>query len=690
MRRSSARGFALTVAIGGLVVACGGGGSSAGGQQSVSQWPYYTPSPSVVSDREWQTYAAYEAADLLQFLVYLPTTMDMISHGLDAYLPAAALAGVRHFQGQLRRVSVTGGAGREQADWTDPDTGIRWTGSSDNHGASLQGRGGNTDLTVSVEDTIRGSADGFTGHLWITAKGTLDVADVNSGWDFAGGSLGTTREAGIAIVDHQFKIAQVLKDGALTYSGQIRDQTTWQHRLGGSWVTTTRQEFSLTNLHGTADRGEDSFTGNLTSRTGMPTGEGLFWVAHSSHFDADLKQGTDRYRLTRLNAADRLDFSNRASGQLNVTDDGTVSGSLKLSNGTAFAEFGGNLLDHTDVVDWTDDRPSESLQDQGVVVPGAGGAGGGPGSVGSLTLSNASIVPGTNTIAFEFVTNAASTSAQLMIAQNPGLDPLVFTSAPIASEGGVAEFVYDSSQPGWTALQPSTTYWWTVRDTETGDAAVNGPFSFSTLPNLLRLWAPADQSVVSVARGLEFEFDDSGPATSHRLLISQNAEFSPLVFSSASIAAGGGLVKFDYESTQPGWTALQPNTTYYWTVREESTGWLAGNGPFSFTTSAPPRLLQPADQSVVTATDSVVFEFANDGGPTSYQLVISESADFHSEFFGSMPISSSGGAVQVAAGNGQPFWRPLQPSTTYYWTVRDMETGDPASNGPFSFTTTAN
>lgn len=100
-------------------------------------------------------------------------------------------------------------------------------------------------------------------------------------------------------------------------------------------------------------------------------------------------------------------------------------------------------------------------------------------------------------------------------------------------------------------------------------SAPAGPVTYIVPPEPL---APSDNNQAQRVDEIGFEFQGVLGATEYVLQVSRNVNFTPLVFQSAPISTtSSGRLSFAFNSTQAGFSALAPNTQYFWRVGARST-----------------------------------------------------------------------------------------------------------------------
>ncbi|MDB5034344.1 MAG: hypothetical protein JWQ98_1585 [Chlorobi bacterium] len=221
----------------------------------------------------------------------------------------------------------------------------------------------------------------------------------------------------------------------------------------------------------------------------------------------------------------------------------------------------------------------------------------------------------------------------------------------------------------FSKLATGTRYYWRVlAGNDYGTGTWSQVWSFTTLvppPAATTLISPANDSS-GVALAYRLVWNSVAGATSYRVQMSKNADFSTSILDSAGVAG-----------TMQTFTGLTANTRYYWRVRGSNAG---GSAPWSdswsFTTAralTPPAmiaLISPADNA--TGIDqAIALTWTADPGATSYTIQISASADFSATMVDSTVSKASFALAGLAKG------------MRYYWRVQGSNAAGP---GPRSAT----
>ncbi|MEN6642489.1 MAG: hypothetical protein ABFE08_08595 [Armatimonadia bacterium] len=361
---------------------CGGGGSDNGGG-----WGAYTPPEDVAPAETRESWAAGNVGTTAMITMAAgeddPVNMgymlfglsepivvaidDSIGGGGGNAVPSRSLATRSHgspasFILRLINRAQAKGTGRSgvqtadttDLDWTDDEYGIHWTGTLAETETSLRlnihGVGTNTNVTVSLvmsettaSLTARGSvAQGIEWYNWDTG----DWDDSSDGK----GDINTTMNFSL---------------GATSGSGTITSNFSEFLMEDGEWteVFKGRGTCRLT-IRETDDQATLGFTWNPS--WGLRAGDGMYWQAFNASGEAefDYEEGYwgDDYSLTSLTLTETSELSDGMTTRLLVAANGDISGWLKNADGEIVANFTGNYLDSTGVIDWVDsDRPNDEL-----------------------------------------------------------------------------------------------------------------------------------------------------------------------------------------------------------------------------------------------------------------------------------------------------------------------------------------
>ena len=194
-------------------------------------------------------------------------------------------------------------------------------------------------------------------------------------------------------------------------------------------------------------------------------------------------------------------------------------------------------------------------------------------------------------------------------------------------------------------------YYWRIRAVNAdGNSAWSAIWYFQTSLEAPALIAPANMST-GMPFSLSLDWVDVGGATSYHLQVSKTSDFSNLIVNKTGIAATAFV--------QTG-NVLSPYTKYFWRVRAVNAN---GNGQWSaswyFTTFINnPALKSPLDNSTGQPL-SILLEWTNVAGASSYDLQLAESEDF-----GLMVMEENNLSALSYEYSG------LQHFKTYYWRVR--------------------
>jgi hypothetical protein len=222
-------------------------------------------------------------------------------------------------------------------------------------------------------------------------------------------------------------------------------------------------------------------------------------------------------------------------------------------------------------------------------------------------------------------------------------------SKPLINESGITNTDYTPS----LSLLNNTTYYWRVRTSnEAGTSGWSSVWNFTTriLPGKPTLSSPSNESTISSLKP-SFDWDDTSYATSYRIQVDNNSNFSSPEIDSS------GLTSSSYNYT----SNLLVNTQYYWRVQASN---VAGNGQWSnawwFRTPAPPSapsLSSPSNGVTISDSDDVTFSWNSISNATLYRLQVAKNSSFSPTEIDTILSSTSYTA-----------WN-LSNNTTYYWRV---------------------
>lgn len=252
---------------------------------------------------------------------------------------------------------------------------------------------------------------------------------------------------------------------------------------------------------------------------------------------------------------------------------------------------------------------------------------------------------------------------------------------------------YSTTSDFTTALQPNTTYYWTVvalnsvggsawaTETLSFTTASNGgaTVSLPTAPDLTTAVTPINGAVDVSNSHVDFDWQPVADATSYQIMIATEADIHNLN-TALLISYVTDLTDSSYIAT-----GLQPNTTYYWTVMAtNSAGSTWANSVLSFTTL--PNIPAVIDMSTATpshaasgVTTSLNFTWQAVADTTNYRFILSTQADL------TTPVVDTNVNTNSYSATG------LQANITYYWTVvANNAAGSTWANHTYSFTTVSN
>lgn len=208
------------------------------------------------------------------------------------------------------------------------------------------------------------------------------------------------------------------------------------------------------------------------------------------------------------------------------------------------------------------------------------------------------------------------------------------------------------------ALAQGTTYYWRVKAEKDGyNSSVSSTASFKTAtPDLSPVTLTSPASGATTTDGFSFSWSSIVGAT-YTLEIATSSAFSNIMFSATTTAVSYSSNNFDLDS----------NTTYYWRVKAEVSGYNSSTSEVRYFTTAKPTLSAVTLNSPiggVTVGDSFNFSWSAISGAT-YTLEISPLATFATIMF-----SSQTSATSVASSNFD-----FTENTKYYWRVVAEKSG---------------
>lgn len=249
----------------------------------------------------------------------------------------------------------------------------------------------------------------------------------------------------------------------------------------------------------------------------------------------------------------------------------------------------------------------------------------------------------------------------------------------LATDSLFTEIVTDQTLSGTSLsvgpLVGNTLHYWRVRGVNNlGQGTPSGAFSFRTTalttPPSPVLLSPAD-GAASLALPITLCWDSAARATSYRLQVAIDSNFSTLTYNDTS-SAGVRCRTF---------TFLLNSTRYYWRVSAtNAAGTSEWSARFSFVTLSPPAaptLIFPANfaEGVPAAP---IFNWSVPQNAVSYRLQVARDSQFTSIF------SDDSNLVNTSWQTG-----PLQSHTRYFWRVRATNSVGTSPWSPvFTFRTT--
>ncbi len=325
---------------------CGGGGGgipgfSQGGDQftppeNAMSTQQQTSTLATATVRGWLSNPQDISSDLLEPPIMLDSVENLFSFlGLTSQPSPPRPAGARSLVVQMTKAWLSGKlALRARAaqiiDWTDPQTGVHWTGTYEEtattHVLHATGTAQGTSLKVDLEEQLPATAFNLSLHLSGTAAADVQVEN--------------NTYAGKADIWVSYSVSAA--PGQAKVSGS--EGLEWSIPQGNDWLAVQRvvvqSELTLTLVAGvfTADLG-----GELTYAGWV--GGGVFWI----HVKGDVTaSGPD-------NASDWDAIvgywdgtaSNGMSAHVEFAQDGSVSGWVKSASGETMATVLGNI--HTQI-----------------------------------------------------------------------------------------------------------------------------------------------------------------------------------------------------------------------------------------------------------------------------------------------------------------------------------------------------
>lgn len=274
---------------------------------------------------------------------------------------------------------------------------------------------------------------------------------------------------------------------------------------------------------------------------------------------------------------------------------------------------------------------------------------------------------------FKWKTEATATSYRFDLSTSAGFGTFV------VSQSGLTDTTFIPASD----LDPEQEYFWRVRGTNgQGNGQFSAVFSFTTsvaAPGAPTLTAPEDGALAvsttptfiwgAVTQGLPVSSKGSTAADSYDLVVATDGNFNSLVVEQTGITA-----------TNYNGATLSHGVEYFWRVRGRND---AGPGPFSTTFSfitiagGPQQvaLLSPEDEE--TEVDlSPVLMWNSVSGAATYQVQVSEQANFLTVVFNRASVA--GTQTQVT---------DLDGLTEYFWRVRATNSGSENWSETWSFVT---
>lgn len=267
---------------------------------------------------------------------------------LDSFLP---LQSDQRLLALLQSAAKAGPAGKQVIpetffDWTDPETGLHWTGTVVESGGqlvpTLHGVGSGTDCTVTLRLVFElGSRLTLSGTATGPIKATLDV--------YENGAF--VEKPGRAILNGRFDLQAAMIPGQpVTLTSQTTLAADFQRWEDSQWRIYSRED-ARTNLAGTlADQG--SLTLNGTATEGFRLGAGLYWARHD--YRGELAGVLGEESELTYGFTDEVVFSDRKTGQVTITqtDEGPrFGGYLRAADGTTLGTLTGDPLP---LITWSD------------------------------------------------------------------------------------------------------------------------------------------------------------------------------------------------------------------------------------------------------------------------------------------------------------------------------------------------
>ena len=208
------------------------------------------------------------------------------------------------------------------------------------------------------------------------------------------------------------------------------------------------------------------------------------------------------------------------------------------------------------------------------------------------------------------------------------------------------------------ALAQGTTYYWRVKAEKSGySSSVSSTGSFKTAtPDLSPVSLTSPTSGATVNDGFNFSWS-SIVGASYTLEIAKAATFSTVLFSAKTTATSYSSNNFDLDS----------NTTYYWRVKAEVSGYNSSTSEIRYFTTAKPSLSAVTLNSPVggiVVDDSFNFSWSSISG-ANYTIEISPLATFATVMYSFFTSNNS-----IASSNFE-----FTDNTKYYWRVIAEKSG---------------
>ena len=262
--------------------------------------------------------------------------------------------------------------------------------------------------------------------------------------------------------------------------------------------------------------------------------------------------------------------------------------------------------------------------------------------------------------------SAGATSYRLQVDNNSDF------SSPFYNQAGLT-----ATEQAVSGLANGTTYYWRVNASNaSGTSAYSSIWSFATLPAIPSppiLASPAN-GAINQPTSLTLDWNASTGATSYRLQVDNNSDFSSPYYNQAGLTA-----------TEQAVSGLANGTTYHWRVNATNSGGTSAySSVWSFTTATgitpppPPILVSPLSGATNQPT-TLTLDWDASTGATSYRLQVDDNSDFSSQFYDQAGLTAT---QQLISG--------LTNSTTYYWRANATNAAGPSSwSSVWQLTTTA-